>query len=586
LLLWIVFLCLTSLIILFPATLKYEYSDFPAPFLYIFHNFNLFAVMYYLWLLLLMVLLFTRGNERTVEWEKAALVAMFALVFAGYSTFMTRGLVGDAFTPAGDIKNLLQQGHFSTPLALKYNGFPGFSLLGTGVSLVTGLSTVNYMMIFTFFQILFFAIMLFLLFNRLTKNPYFAAWGAVITIQVDVSIATQLPQFHAGAFTPFCLVVTLLWLLLVARSGKKGRWFGLEPNDFLIIGVFIAIGISHLVTSVTVFLIILGIYTFQKIGKKKIISDRLAFILLLVPAVWNLALNFSMVKYFANMVYHAIPDIFSGRIFREWLLPMQTTSYVGSRAPLWTAFPLYLGPLLIVIVGGILWLVGLFRLKRADQDRYFIFGGLAGIVVLALILLFLGSLQESYGRTMVYIAFFTVPIILWWLISLNTLRKYVFSILAILVFVISLPAFLLDSKSIAGSTYYPREQASGEFLESVYSNGSGLYLYGMEGSVYYLTYYLPSAHLEHAYPPDFRSTSTAAMWQSVFDYVSASETALADVKGATLIMMFSPKWDVPFRNYAGVDVIGSPEWEQLESRLSVNNVIYSNGFVRIYQRRF
>jgi hypothetical protein len=469
--LWVLLLAMTAALILYPANLKYEYSIHAIPFAYIFENLSLFAAVYYIWVLLILVLLFTRGGEGRADWEKAALVGIFAVVFTGYSTFMSRGFVGDAFTPAGDIKNMIGLGQYAQAPALKYNGFPGFSLLGTGVCLVTGLEITDYMTFFPFFQILLFSMLLYLFFNKLLKNSYFASLGALLVIQADLSVATSLSQFHAGVFAPFCLLPVVLLLFISGRGTDSRRVFRLETNEVLILIVLAALAISHFITSVAAFLIILGIYFMQKLSGKRVLSTQLVVLLIIVPVIWNLAENLSILRYFAAMVPKFIEALSSGQIISEWLLPLQTNSYIGSRAPLWTIPSLILGPLLFIIIGSILGLARLVMNRRPEKEEVICLGGFAGIVILALILLLLGGLQESYGRTLIYIALFTVPIILWYVLRLKPLRNHIFSLLVVVLLVLSLPSFLLGNKAIAAMTYYPREIAGGEFLESGFGRG-------------------------------------------------------------------------------------------------------------------
>jgi hypothetical protein len=583
--LWVLLLAMTVVLILFPADVNYDLSIHTIPFLYIFHCFSLFAVIYYIWLTFLMVLLFTGGSEPRIDWEKAALVGIFAVVFVGYSTMVSRGFTGDAFAPAGDIRNLLAQGHYDRAAALKYNGFPGFSLLGTGVCLVTGMGITDYITFFPFFQILLFSVLLYLFFSKLLKNPYLAALGALLVIQVDIPVSTSLQQFHAGAFAPFCLLPVALLLFTYGRVTDSRRVFRLEINEVLILAVLTALFISHFITSLAAFLTILGIYAMQKISGKHVLSTQLAVVLLSVPVIWNLVENLGIIRYYANMVPDAVADLMSGNIINAWLLPMQTTSYVGGRSYLWMIPPLYLGPLLLVVIGGILGLAILFRVKNLEKGGLITLGGLAGTVVLALMLLFLGGLQESYGRTLIYIALFTVPIIIWRVLHFKHHRKYVLSSLVVVLFVLSLPSFLLSGKAIAGMTYYPREAAAGEFLESSFGRGAGMHVYGLGGSAYYLTYYLLDAYMDYVYTPDLRSRDKEQIWRNVNGYVSSIENNSAAAPGLPPgpgIIMFSPKWDTPFRDYIGIDVKNTPEWRNLESRLAENDMIYCNSFVRIY----
>jgi hypothetical protein len=134
-------------------------------------------------------------------------------------------------------------------------------------------------------------------------------------------------------------------------------------------------------------------------------------------------------------------------------------------------------------------------------------------------------------------------------------------------------------------TYYPSEVAGGEFLEAGFGRGAGMHVYGVGGSAYYVNYYLPDAFMNYAYVPDLRSKSEKEIWRRVNEYVSGVENAGVenmDEQAVAGILMFSPKWDAPFRDYIGSDVKDSPAWRQLESRLAENDLIYANSFVRVY----
>ena len=584
LVLWVLLLAITAALVLFPANLKYEYSLHALPFLYIFESPALFAALYYVWLALLLALLFTGGTGKHVDWEKAALLGIFALVYTGYSAFMSRALVGDAFAPASDIKTLIAQGQYNDAPSLKYNGFPGFALLGTGVCLVTGMEITDYMAFFPLFQVLLFSMLLYLFFSRLLKNPYFAALGVMLVVQADLSISTSLPQFHGGVFAPYILL-SAAFLLIAAGEPEQGRRrFRLETNEALILAVLAALYISHFITSVVAFLTILGIFVIQKLSRRRILSAPLVAVLILVPLIWNLVENLSIIKYLAGLVPEAVSVFFSGDILNSWLLPMQTNTYIGERAVLWSIPPLILGPFLIIVIGSVLGLARLFKIRRVDNGEVVSLGGLSGIVLLAFVLLFLGGLQESYGRTLLYIAFFTVPMILWYIFRLGRFRAYVFSLLVAVLLVFSLPSFFLSNKAIAAMTYYPSEIASGDFLESTFGRGSAMHVYGVGAGAYYLVYYLPDARMNYAYVPDFRSREEGDIWQGVNGYVSTFGKAqpVDPARPRPSILMFSPKWDAPFRDYLGIDVKDSPRWHELASRLAEHDLIYSNSFVHIY----
>jgi hypothetical protein len=135
-------------------------------------------------------------------------------------------------------------------------------------------------------------------------------------------------------------------------------------------------------------------------------------------------------------------------------------------------------------------------------------------------------------------------------------------------------------------TYYPSEVAGGEFLETGFGRGDGMHIFGVGTSAYYVPYYLPDAYQDAAYAPGFRSRDIEDIWRGVNDYVSSIRRIVvsggADSNPGPGVVMFSPKWDTPFRDYTGAEVENSAAWRQLESRLAENDLIYSNSFLQIY----
>ena len=386
-----------------------------------------------------------------------------------------------------------------------------------------------------------------------------------------MSVSITLSGFHAGPFAIFCLFAALV--IFSARQESRTWQYSL-----IFIILLSALSVSHFVTSTSFFMVILGIYIVQQFGKTRPLTLFLVMLCLIIPLTWELYQTIETFNYFVLLIPKVVEDLSAGGVIAGWLFPLQTTSYIGARAPIWASVCWYLGLLLTVILGGGLGLRKLARVRRLDSSEVKEIGGLVGMGILGLMLLLMGGIQDAFGRTLMYISFFTVPILLRWVANLKVVvRKYSLLILVMLLFSLSFPTFLANPKGICSATYYPYEIASGEFLESSYGDGEGLRTYGIGHSSYYLIYYIPKALGNEPHLPSFRSKDEDEIWRRVNAYVTTFENSRSP-RGAS-ILAFSAKWDAPFRDYLGIDPKASRQWSQLKSRLSANNIIYNNGYV-------
>jgi hypothetical protein len=121
--LWILLLGLTITILSYPITISPSYP-LPVQTIYMFDNLPLFAALFYFWMLVLLVLLFSKGEGL---WDKLGLCLIFSSVFVGFWTFITPWAgSGDALIHLGELRYIRETGVI-TPQAHQIFGYLDFS---------------------------------------------------------------------------------------------------------------------------------------------------------------------------------------------------------------------------------------------------------------------------------------------------------------------------------------------------------------------------------------------------------------------------------------------------------------------------
>ena len=165
LVIWILLLLLTMAILLFPVHLEYEFHSVQSP--YIFDNkLPLFSALYSIWMLLLLVLIF---SKREARWEKLALVCIFAIVFLGFWAIITPYFRHhDEWYNAAHVQYLLNEGTISLeweeiPVYLGYFEWPALHFVGSTMVQITGLSILKIRTLFVVFEALLLPTLLYVL---------------------------------------------------------------------------------------------------------------------------------------------------------------------------------------------------------------------------------------------------------------------------------------------------------------------------------------------------------------------------------------------------------------------------------------
>jgi hypothetical protein len=573
--LWLPLLAITILIFLYPTRMTFQPGAIES--IQIFQDLPLFGGLYYLFMALLFLLLFSRGKFGNGDGENIALLCFFAVVFAGFWASLTRGYSGEPFLTAADVKHNLERGYFTVSL-LSYGGWPGLSIVGTYLAQATGLKTFDIITVLMFFQILLFPVLGYILFRRSLKNPYFALLAVLLVIEGNMVISLHLTHIISRSFASILLFTTLL--VVLGRHEFSRRW----PENLISVALILAITITHFVTSVALFLVMLGLYFTQRLGKERLIAWPFLIVSAVVPIIWLLLYVPSVLQYLTGLVPHAVEIWTKGNILSKLGLLIGTSSYSAERTPLWATLCLYFWHLFTIVLGFILGLKCLFAIKNLNTTQKKEIGGLIGIGLLCLAIFFIAGLEEAYGFTLAYISVFAIPIILGFLVNLKDLfRKTSLAVIVTLLLVLALPTFLAYNAGISTTSYYPHDLASCEFLGRAIKEDEDLHLYGVGTSYHPVHYYVPNTFEFTAYYPSFRGEGEGGLWRMIDEEIITPFDSSKDKRWISVLEV-SPRWVLPFEKFFGIDPETRPQWAEVQARLSQENKIYDNGYVQLYQK--
>lgn len=567
LVLWFLLLLLTMAILMFPVHLKYEYHLVQSP--YIFGNsLPLFGALYCVWMLLLLVLIFSR---REAKWEKLALVCVFTIVFLGFWTIITPFFRhGDEWFNAAHVQYLLHEGTIpATHHFLGYFQFPGIHLTSLTLCQITGLSIVKVRTLFTVFEALLLATLFYVLLLRSLKNPAMSAIGVLLLTLGNITISKG-NLFHPSTFG---LLFIPLFLILLNRHEHAllETW----QDRLLIIIVFLAITITHLITSLALALILGGIYLVQKIDKRvALTSAGLIALSLVIVLAWEM---YRASGIFEDLLMF-IPQMLQG-ISLENLFLSREVAMGGRTSPLWATGTRVFWWIFIYAFGSILWLKSLFRLKKLSPVEKKCIGGLAGITGLTIVVTLAGQGGTQFTRFLMYASFFTIPIILHFFLSLGDYkRRCSIALLAILLFVLSPPTLFVYNNMINVAAFYPSEVSAGKFLKSNYGEGEELDIYCSTYLAAMNAYYLPKAGVigERA---RLSYEDKSGLWPSV----NEQQIYFRDWWGHSRYSVFliSDRYKGSYEHIFGFEST-HPEWLKLENKLLEENKVYDNGDCEIY----
>lgn len=559
LLLWIILLLLLVSMLLFPVHLDYAYH--PIESLYIFQSLPVFAALFLIWMLVLLLLLFSRGGAG--DWEKAALIAVFAIGFYGFWSLLTPNAFIDGLSNIMTANYIQSSGTLTPYENVTYLDYPGIHLLLASLNLITGLHDFQGAAVLLVLSGMLFSVLLYLVFSRTLENSYIAA---IATLMIVVG-----NFFHQyWIFCPQVFAITLLPAFLLVINKRESRIFGRVPDMILAIILLLAITMMHAITSVSLFFILLGIYIVQKRRSPQLVNLSTLALFAVVILSWMIYWAYATFGSIVGLLPMLQHQLLSGEFLYFPLVKGATT--LGTGVPLWARLTRYLWLILLYVIGALLWLKNLPRLRKLGWVEIKEMGGLLGVALLGIIAILLSTKGTEFRRV-VYIPFFTVPITIRFFMGFaERVKKLILVSLAVLLFVLVFPTFLIQDYRVCTTAFYPQEFAAGRFVKS--SCGEEPTVFGSHWVVTAVKYYNLDAHYSSE-PIDAFAYSEAELWQSMDTLVSNFENS-----NGNSFFILSPKMTTEYQ--ARGFKLSDAYRMKLEQELQMVPKFYDNGFVQIY----
>jgi hypothetical protein len=378
-------------------------------------------------------------------------------------------------------------------------------------------------------------------------------------------------------FRPDLLAYVYLLAFLVILTRDERVLFKTMPDRLIMIILLAAVTITYFMISMSFFFILLGIYLAQKMGKEKPMGISTLLLPLVVILSWEI---YWATTTFANLVRYTpmlIEHILTGEIFTTALIGTQAT--IGPEVPLWATATRYIKWVFLYGLGTILAFIRLVRVRRLSSLGRREVGGILGILLLTLVATLVSPAGHEFTRYLMYAFIFLAPIIIRLCLGFSERwRKSSLVLLLTVLFALSFPSLLVTGSSVATHNVSPEEIAAGEFLESRYGKGDGLYVFG-NGSYGsdIAWYYLPNAN--HRGALEYKDLSESTVREDI-DRVVSEFKAESD----NSIFIYSERWALAWYQNFFVEP-ADPHWLEIKEQLTGENdenMIFSNDYIHIY----
>ncbi len=572
--LWILLLLLTAAILLFPTHLRYEYHAVES--LYIFGDrLILFGVLYSVWMAALLALLFLFRSRRD-EWEKLALLCVFTIVFVSFWVLITPlGRYADEVDNLAHVKYLQDVAEVLPDHPnFGYFSFPGIHLTGLALTQVCGLGIFEAKTLFLVFISLLSTVLLYLLCLKSLGSPRLASLAVLIMLQGNMLLCRQ-PTFWPGA-----LSLVFLFVLLILLNKRVEAPFGAIANRLLIVIAFAALTITYLPTPVCLIFILLGVFVVQRIGRKSLLDWSIITLPVVMVLAWETYWATRMFEGLVGWGESFVKDLTWQGLAEHLLFLRVTGIYLGEYPPLWASLTRSFWLLVTYVVGGILAVVNLTRVRKLGLTETMETAALLGIIVFYLIVQLLAPGGSQYHRLLMYAHIFTVPIALGFLskwFQPSRLRHLGLALGLVLLLVLAFPTFLAHHDQVSTYKVYRYEYADGEFLSSIYGKGEGLLVYTADITVCALRHSMPEARYAGRSPYEVLADEDD-FWRAMNKVVTGFE----NYKG-TKVFVYSEKFTFAGQRVFAIEPT-DPKWAEMEHRLEENfNKIYDNGHSKIFR---
>lgn len=570
---WALLAVLTGALLAYPKHLSLEYA--PIESLRVFDNLPLFGALYYAWVVVLLVLVFSQRPDKAGAYQGLLLVGAFALVYRGMWDMLLPDWWADGLANITTVKAIQSSGEltFENP-NIVYLDFPGLHLLTVSLSQLTGMELFPAVATVLILLDVVLAWVYYLIALRLLGDTRLAALAALVAMQGNVI-------FAAFFFYPGFLALAFLGLFAMLLLRSKGGYPERASDRLVTLVLLGAATVTHFVASMLFFSFLAGIYLVRTVGSRapKALTPSTAVLYGVVPITW---LAYWTVQTFSNIVEMGaqLSQSLASDRFLSWFVTGSQANVSGG-VPLWAATTKLFWFALLFGLGTLCALFYLFRRRRASAIEQSALGALVGIMAASLVATLVSTRGFEYFRYLMYAPLFTAPLLLKFVRGAPVrVASYSLAALVVLFAGLSLPTFFAHHPRVEQYAFYPQEYALGRFLQSSYQDGEARpTIFGLGLSLTPIIYYLPDAAYVGEGQASIDVINEEGLWSSVRKMITVFG---GDGSGDEAnLFVFSPRPQAYYRHNFGIPET-DPNWRELVEELSSHLLIYDNGCLQTY----
>lgn len=559
--LWILLLGITIAIFHYPFSIT-PTLPLPVQTIYMFPNLPLFGTLFYLWMLLLLLLLFS-GHANMLE--KLGLCFIFVLVFNIFWIINSPwGGSYDTLRHLGELQYIQEVGKI-TPQAIEIFVplyFPGFQLTVVPLAEISGLNNFQVQVVFLTALNLMLALMLFTVFLKFLKNSFYASLAAVLSLASSVLLVTNMTHFHPISLATFLIA----FFVLLAFRGGQGK-----P---LLLLVASAATIGYPFTPFLFSFILFSIYAIHRVFKQR---TSVTLVTAIIPAVFIASWELYQAPWHFESIVSVWPkiwaDLRAGEFF--WATKQTVEANIGPAYPWWGNVTRLFWWLFVFGFGTLLMLWKLPYFKRHGYLERIQISALVGVLITILVgtLGTYGAVHGGISRYIWIAPFFVVPSLVKFPFT-SGLRRFGIAFLFIALLIFSFPTFLTNQDTFAYKRIYLSEHCAVEFIKAT-SEVQQLHLYNYGYSLY--LYHIPKAVKKLADPGEPYNRTEEEVWKTFNNIIRSFISASQGIN----LFVHTEKFKLLYQEYLNIP----PEhanWGKLESELLRTNRIYFNNLMEIY----
>lgn len=589
----VLFLLSGALVLLFPIVRpEYFWQPFQAASFFQGSIFE-FSLIYGIFVLIALVSSRYITNDHSGFYTGAIIAGFFALVSSCFWIIKISQPALASFDAGGESYSsyLISQQHLvSSNGNFGYFDFPGLSMIGSFLSLMTGLDVSTVAKIFLIFGITVLSISIYLYLAKSLKKNDRALIISILAMMGNVTL------YSLGYFRPDTLGL-FFFIPLFLMLSFEDNLLGSGTTQALLIVLFFGLVLASFIYTVGFFLMFASINVISRLKKSAVrVQMRVLLIMLISAAGVRFLLNFDYAFIPTGLIISRLQELFTNplSLFSFSSVSSFQVAYTGPANPAWVTATrlIWLGFIGIGIIVGISELIWSgFKKRRLSSYEVKEISCLVGAFFLALLML---PLDNGANRTVTVFLLLTsffgiiifskfaerlVPKLAALIKEPRVARLATMSLAIIIIVVLSLPSFFALNPTPNTDYVYPEESSALSFTSVHFSQETSVFT--DVNTVLLFSYYIPSIFPNYInYFPDPRGEFSPISVSNYFDVI-VPQFMNSYFQSSGGVFFFSPRITQNALSTWGISPTNQT-WVSLKEGLMRTDLIYQNGFNLAY----